>query len=120
MLRGSTIEVHVGRRASEVDALLGDPSPGWAYLTAWNPRSAPIGRATNAARHRACEHLLRALGYRFLRGWGIAHDDSWRERSLLVLDIGRERALDVARVFEQNAIVVGKPGRAAQLAYLSG
>lgn len=88
----------------------------YAYLTAWNPRSRPTPREAN---ERAMRALAAALdGWQYLRGVAVPDDDSWApEPSYLVMGIGEADALDLARRFEQNAILVGERGGVPRLAW---
>ena len=44
-----------------------------------------------------------------MEGFGIPANDGWEaEKSLLILDISKTKALQLAEKFEQNAFVFGK------------
>ena len=80
-----------------------------AYLTAWNPRSAPTTMARNKAAQRALEAEVASRGWRFLFGEGVGTDGSWApEPSLLVVGISFEAACGLGRKYGQNAIVMAR------------
>ena len=80
----------------------------WAFISAWNPRSQTLSKAENELRHQSLLTKVRNLGLRYCEGWGIDDRGEWpAEQSLFVLDLKERRALELARHFEQNAIVCG-------------
>lgn len=108
---------------AEVVFRIGGPLPDclrrpFALLTAWNPRSAPLGRELNDSRDAALRAQLDIDGWKYLpaRGEGT---DGWVEESLAILDIPLERALILARQFGQNAIV-WSDGQGSELVLCSG
>ena len=85
------------------------------FITGWNPRSAPTERSRNEAAHRRLESELRARGIRFLPHRGVGSDPSWSEEGVLALDLPIDKALELASLFQQNAIVAVEPGKPARL-----
>ncbi len=77
-----------------------------AFLTAWNPYSAPASTEHN---HDAQTGLMRRLmreGYPTVDGFGIDLTSDWEgEDSVLVLGMSLEKAQDLGRELNQNAIV---------------
>lgn len=116
---GGTIEIRIGARCPAVDALLAahaPDAPGWAYITAWNPGSRPLSREDNRARNQALERLAREACAACFTGVGRGEDGAWEpEESFLLVGIDRARALALGARFEQNAIVFGERGAAAEL-----
>ncbi len=79
---------------------------GSAFVSAWNPGSAPAAARTNDAAHRRLLDVLRAGGQRVFEGWGRDPTGAWpAERSLLVLGIGAAAARSLAADFGQRALL---------------
>ena len=88
----------------------------WAFITAYNPASAPLSATDNDARQERLEQVVRAGGYRCFSGSGAGAKDDWPpERSVLILGIRRAEAVELGRRFGQNAIVCGSRGQPAEL-----
>jgi Protein of unknown function (DUF3293)/Methyltransferase domain len=109
-----TLVLRHGETCAELDALLDEAAPWWAFITAWNPGSRRLSRRANEKRQAA---LVRELGkYELFPGKGIGEDKRWPpEMSVLVLGIPREEALERGRAWGQNAIVLGARGSPAQV-----
>ena len=76
------------------------------FITAWNPRSTPAPRHKNDAAMAQLERELSAMGLRWLRGKGVDPSGDWPgEPSLLVLGLDASGARELARRFDQNAVV---------------
>lgn len=105
----SEMHFHVGKFSPEIDALLADyNAETFAFITAHNPRSKVLTHAENQVRQSALREILRAENLHFLEGYGADERELWeRENSFLVFDIARERAVEIGRKYEQNAIVWG-------------
>lgn len=87
---------------------MGLPDGPWAFLTAWNPRSEPRTEAENRAKQLELETLLRSEGIRCIPGLGYDPLQEWAdEECILALGLHREQALEVGRMFGQNAVLVG-------------
>jgi hypothetical protein len=112
------IVIRVGESHPELDAVLrATGSEAWAYVTAFNPGSVRLSDAKNDTRQGALENALRRLGHPMFQGEGIGDDGTWPpERSVLVLGIEREVAVQLGRAFGQRAIVCGELGGLATLA----
>ena len=106
-----------GSNSRKADALLRrHRATRWAFITAWNPASVPLGRAENERRQQRLRLELAKGGYRFLPGEGRGDDPSWEpEDSLLVLRISEGKAVALGRQFGQLAVVVGRRGESARL-----
>ena len=110
-------EARIGNRSPAVDRLLeGHDAGSGVFITAWNPRSQVVPRASNEAAHRRLERTLQELGIRFLAHLGVGADPTWEpEQGLFALDLPRALALDLAVTFGQNAIVLIAHGQPAEL-----
>jgi hypothetical protein len=79
---------------------------GSAYITACNPRSAPLSDADNHQRQQALAADLTRRGLFFLPGVGQHPTNGWPgEPSYLVFGLSLEEAMALGREWEQNAIV---------------
>ncbi|MGD8476217.1 MAG: DUF3293 domain-containing protein [Burkholderiales bacterium] len=115
------IDIRIGRCSPGLDRLLSQNGvTQWAFLTAANPRSQPLPDAENAQRNADMKRVLHEQGWYTLDAVGLPDDGAWQpEQSVLILGIDREAALEVARRWQQNAIVCGSIGQAAELAWVS-
>jgi len=113
------VPLRVGRGSRALDRLLQRRGwRTWAFVTACNPRSHRLPGWRNLARQRRLRTLVEQLRYPFLSGAGVGDDSGWPpEPSLLIVGISRARACRLARLFGQNAIVVGRRARAAELVW---
>jgi hypothetical protein len=110
------VVIRVGEACPALDALLRARACGkWAFITAFNPGSVRMSEAWNSARQRELEEAVRQRGHPMFPGEGVGDDGTWPpERSVLVLGIDREAAVQLGRRFGQRAIVCGElDGRAA-------
>lgn len=99
------IDFHIGHRSDDLAALHRDLGVRTsAFITAWNPRSDPTPRELNDARNQRLRADIEALGLRALAAEGIG-PTGWREESFLVLGPTLEQARDLAKRYDQNAIV---------------
>jgi hypothetical protein len=115
------IALRVGQPSRALDRLLKRHGVRvWAFVTACNPRSRRLADWCNLARQRRLQALSGRLGFAALPGAGVGDDPAWpAEPSLLIVDIGRARARRLARLFGQNAIVVGRRGGPPELVWCS-
>jgi uncharacterized protein DUF3293 len=111
-------------RSEQICLRIGEPCPSlearaWAYVTACNPQSKLLPPYENAQRMQNLEQVVAAAGYRYLHGEARSRGGNWPpEPSLLILDIDEKAALDLARRFDQAAIVVGRSGESARLVWI--
>jgi hypothetical protein len=76
------------------------------FITAWNPRSLPAAQDINEAAMTRLEGAVQAQGLRALHGVGVDPRGDWPgEPSLLVLGLGEAAGVELARAFDQHAIV---------------
>jgi hypothetical protein len=109
--------LHVGAASPRVDALLDRHDATCATIvTAFNPRSQVLTPEANAERHRALVQLLEDRGLPFLLGEGRDPGGRWvAETECIVFGISLAEGLEIARRFEQNAVVFVERGKAPRL-----
>ena len=118
-LPGGVVALRVGGTHSALDAFLAAAgATSWAFVSAWNPRSAPLPAEENATRQRALVAAVGALGLAAFPGVGRGDDGSPPEESLLIAGITRDAAGALGERFSQNAVVFGELGRPAELLWL--
>ncbi|MCE2822543.1 MAG: DUF3293 domain-containing protein [Saprospiraceae bacterium] len=100
--------IRIGELSPEADELLREHDfTEWAFITAWNPMSEPLGDAENRLRNAELKSQLSA--------W-VVSDENWPpEESFLVAGIPFESAVALARVYAQRAFVYGRAGEPARL-----
>jgi len=110
--------IRCGSRSADVDALLDAAgADAWAYVTACNPGSVPLSATENAARMASLAAVVRDRGLVHVAGAGTGGD--WPpEPSLLVLGLTEADAVALGRAFGQLAVVVGRRGEPARLAWI--
>ena len=112
--------IRCGERCQALDCLLEEHGlNGWAYVTACNPGSNLRPAEENAGRMRELEARVSALpAVVIYHGQGVGPRGTWPpEPSLLLLGITEGEALALGAAFGQNAIVVGRHGECARLAW---
>lgn len=87
----------------------------WAFLTAWNPHSHARPLRANARLQQRLLTLLEAQGHPSVSAVGVAEDRRWFEESLFVPGLSRDEALRMGRLFDQEAVLWGAVGGAAEL-----
>jgi|688.fasta_scaffold1696703_1 hypothetical protein len=109
------IVIEIDKKCRELDELLNQQHANeWAYITAWNPFSKTLPDDENDRRHLALTELLQ--GFTYFEGEGVGSDASWKpEKSLLILSIPKTKAIEIGKIFEQNAIVCGRIDEPAEL-----
>lgn len=114
------INIKIGQLHPDLDELLIDNNVyTWAFISAWNPHSKLATDANNQIQHEKLKASLSHQNYRFLEGLGIPAQADWvAEVSLLVLDISKNSAIDLAQKFQQSAIVYGALSQEAELVWL--
>ncbi|BCX50085.1 DUF3293 domain-containing protein [Haloferula helveola] len=81
----------------------GVPGGDFAIITAFNPMDRAAGDAENAAADEALRGTLAEFGLPHRRAIGSSPDDSHAESGWAV-ETTRERALSIAREFDQRAL----------------
>ena len=109
------IQIRIGQVDRRLDSLLGELNmEEWAFITAYNPRSAVLTDDENSLRHQELMGDVSQLTY--FEGHGVGEDPAWKpEKSLLILGINRGSAIELGRKYGQNAIVIGEKGMPAEL-----
>jgi hypothetical protein len=113
------VTVNIGRRSAAFDAVLARRGVETAVIvTAYNPRSIVLAEAENRARHAELVALIEARGYGYALGEGRDPTGHWKaELECVVFGIAAEAGIDLARAFDQNAIVFIRRGQAPDLLY---
>jgi Protein of unknown function (DUF3293) len=111
--------LNVGVASPRVDALLDRHGATRATIvTAFNPRSRVLAPEANAARHRSLVRLLEDRGLSFLYGEGRDPSGRWiAETECIVFGISLAEGLEIARRFDQNAVVFIERGSAPRLEF---
>lgn len=109
--------LRIGERNETLDELLAIyDAHTWAFITAFNPRSAETDAAENDRRQKELVKHLVSGGYRLLAGRGRGDDARWpAEESVFVFAISPDEARRIGRAFRQWAVVVGVRGGAPRL-----
>ncbi len=85
----------------------------FSILTAANPFSQQFSDLENAARNEQLKLELEKLGFEFDWSYGEQADQSWREDGFVIFDAPLAVTLELARNFEQNAILYGEQSKVA-------
>jgi hypothetical protein len=111
--------LNIGRASPQFDAILDRRGADTAVIvTAYNPRSVVLSDAENQARHQALMEVLRQRGLDFEIGEGRDPGGHWKaEIECVAYGISLEAGLELARSFDQNAIVFIRRGAAPELHY---
>ncbi|WP_415183442.1 DUF3293 domain-containing protein [Phaeovulum sp.] len=89
-----------------------------AYVAAWNPYSQRRSSAENARAQNALAAELAAHCISVLDGVGTGRIGGWPpEPSLFALGISRDKAVSLARKYQQNAFVWIERSKAAELVF---
>jgi len=114
--------LHVGVASPRVDALLDRHDAACAIVvTAFNPRSRVLAPETNEERHRSLVRLLEERGVPFLLGEGRDPSGHWvAETECIVFGVSLAEGMEIARRFDQNAVVFIERGKAPRLEFPEG
>ncbi len=114
--------LRVGARSKALDRLLAARGVrSSAYLTAANPGSHPLAEKVNRDRNARMTACLDSGGWSYLPGVsGAARGDWPAEESFLVFGISDSDALDLARQFEQVALLIAARGAPVRLVFVEG
>ena len=115
-----TITLKIGQINPLLNELLMDNNAFYyAFITAENPFSNSFDPEENLDLMNRLATDLQELQLSFLHGVGIDPLGNWPgENSFLVLDIHPLKSSELGRKYQQNAIVIGALGEAAQLQVL--
>jgi hypothetical protein len=116
---GHDVTLNIGTPNRDFDRVLDRRHTTTAVVvTAYNPRSIVLSDTENRARHAELTALLDARGCDYALGEGRDPTGHWKaELECVVFGIPVEAGLELARRFDQNAIVFVKRGGAPELAY---
>jgi hypothetical protein len=91
----------------------------YVILTAHNPRSHRLSPAINRVRHVTLLRLLDRRSDRYTPATGEDPSGNWpREEGVCLLDPAPGLGREIARIYEQHAIVEGNRGHRPQLYWL--
>jgi len=116
---GVEVTLNIGVPSPELDHVLDRRGATTAALiTAHNPRSVVLSDMENQRRHADLTALLEARGYDHVFGEARDPTDAWKaELECIVFGIAPETGLELARRFDQYAIVFVTRGGAPELVY---
>ena len=117
-VNGTTLKVDESH--PDFDRLLSELGADYyVILTAYNPKSTPLPSALNVARHQQLLQLLAGRQLGWITASGADPTNEWdEEHGVCLLDPPQEEAYEIARLFEQHAIVEGLRGGQARLIWL--
>lgn len=115
--REPTLTLRIGERSQRLARLLVRHGVrDWAFVTAYNPRNRRRSTGRNAQALRVLRGALRGRSL-LLSADGRADDSSWCEASVFAAPMTAARAMRLGRQFQQYAVVVGRRGGPARLAW---
>ena len=96
-----------GLRSAQVAQLFATHGVNYgAFITAFNPQGAPRSSAENEQSHKHLRANIESKGLRCLEGEGSEAGTDWpAEKSCFALGLGRSNAMEVGRLYSQDAIV---------------
>ncbi len=95
---------------TNVDELLNRyQATSWTFITAYNPYSEQLSSAENETRQSELVELVKSKNLHFLEGFGECTTPEWEhEICLFIFNIELQTAIELAKKYEQNAIVFGE------------
>jgi hypothetical protein len=116
---GRDVTLNIGRPNPVFDRILEERAAKTAVIvTAYNPRSVVLSETENRARHVRLVQFVQSKGYDFALGEGRDPSGQWTaEVECVVFGISAAAGLELARTFDQNAIVFVARGGAPELRY---
>ncbi len=114
------LQLRIGEENWHLEEFLIDNNAfSWSFISAWNPFSQPLSTSENESRHLKLVEFAKMKQWVFAEGFGVPPNEDWEaEKSLFLLDISRNEAIDLGKMFDQNAIVFGRLGKAPELIFL--
>ena len=77
-----------------------------AFITAFNPQGAQRSTGENEQAHQQLQSHIESYGLKCLEGEGSEAGTDWpAEKSCFALGLGRSNAIEVGRLYSQDAIV---------------
>lgn len=97
----------IGQKNGDLKLLIGKHKVAMAFfISAFNPNSIVLEKTVNDRRHHSLKDKLRSLNCIIHEGIGEDANGKWPgELSFLVIGIPKTTIIDIARFFEQLAIV---------------
>lgn len=109
--------IRIDQNTPELDIYLKSISlNSWVFITAYNPFSREESDEIN---HKNQKDLISEIknDYRYFEGEGKGNNTDWKaEKSILILGISKEKALELKNKYSQNAVVFGELNNRAKLA----
>ncbi len=107
----------IGENNSEINDLLKqEEARSFAFITAHNPFSKQLSNIENITRQEQLIKLLQNERLDYLIGFSTNEEKTWeQEESLFIFDITKEKALEIGKLFEQNAILFGETEKEIKL-----
>lgn len=115
----SEIIIEIGKVSEPLNELLKkNKATNWAFITSINPYSKVLTEQENELRFNSLINDI--YSYSFYDGEGVGENPEWLpEKSVLIIDITIDKAIDLGDKYEQNAIVTGKFNEPASLILLN-
>jgi len=113
-----SITIRIGKVSDELDNLLKENNEeDWAFITSWNPFGRDCSLEEN---NRFYDSLLEDISkLKYFEGEGQGIDSTWApEKSILIIGISKSESIRIGNKYNQNAILIGKKGNAAELILL--
>jgi hypothetical protein len=114
------LQLRIGEENWNLEELLIDNNAfSWAFISAWNPFSQLLSPKENNILHLKLIELAKNKCWIYTEGLGVPQNKGWEaEKSLFILDIPKSEAVILGKTFNQNAIVIGRLGKAPELLFL--
>ena len=90
----------------------------WAFITAFNPYSILLPEEKNLTAQDLFREKITSLGLSFLEGKGEPFNGDFpTEDSLFIFGISKEKSMEIATEFEQNAFLFGSIYESSEILY---
>ncbi len=113
------LAISIGSDHPALDEVLEKRCPcyrSWTLITAYNPGSEIQTDAFNTKKQAQLLQLIRRKGYSFLPAEGGCKENSWpSEKSILIINLPLDEAVELAILFGQKAFVRGEKKGTARL-----
>lgn len=109
--------IRIDEHHAELDDFLSSRHPHcWAIITAFNPNSQLLSPPENQVLAAKLSRAVEAVGFESFVATGAGLSGDWPpESGLLIVGIPQANARDLARKFQQKALVFGESGCRARL-----
>ncbi|GBG13938.1 uncharacterized protein NMK_1490 [Novimethylophilus kurashikiensis] len=114
-----TVSVRIDEPARTLDDwLIRHSHKTWAFISAYNPLSQPLGDEENRHRHQQLIERVESRQQSWYEGMGRPDRNDWKpEYGLFLPGIAKRDALALAKRFQQIALVFSQRGQPPQLIY---